>query len=266
MKCQKCGNQNDADAKYCEQCGNYLLDNSNKSYKGKKRNKKRDNSHSITVRDKSLKPVLTTMLSLKSVWIFTSIFLFVLLLIGIYSSNNNRFNKDNDRFIDERSNNPLIEAKVFEIASNFACGCGSCNEESLDICKCNFAVDERQFIRDYLEQNKNTSDIITAMITKYGGLKPGVTLSKYEQENNQSLNRDDKKVNGVATFGDRVTIYEAFRCPCGQCNIDELRDCTCGHKNGANEVKKFIDTKIAENRFSVDEIIDIVDNSYGGKK
>ena len=266
MKCQKCGNQNDADAKYCEQCGNYLLDNSNKSYFRKNWNKKRENENRNTSNDKSLKPVITAMLSLKSIWIFTSVFLFALLLVGIYSSNSNRYNQDNDRFIDERSDNPVIEAKVFEIASNFACGCGSCNEESLDICKCNYAVDERQFIRGYLEQNKNNSDIITAMITKYGGLKPGVSLTKYDESNNQALEATDKSDEVVATLNERVAIYEAFRCPCGQCNVDELKDCTCNHKNGAKEVKKFIDTKIAENRFSVDQIIDVVDEAYGGKK
>lgn len=263
MKCQKCGNQNDADAKYCEQCGNYLLDNSNKSYNRKNWNKKRENANRNTSNNKSLKPVIAAMLSLKSIWIFTSVFLFALLLVGIYSSNSNRYNQDNDRFIDERSDNPVIEAKVFEIASNFACGCGSCNEESLDICKCNFAVDERQFIRDYLEQNKNTSDIITAMITKYGGLKPGVSLMKYEETNKSAAQATQ---SGIATFGDRSTIYSAFKCPCGQCNIDELTDCTCNHRNGATDVKKFIDTKIAENRFSVEQIIDVVDKTYGGKK
>lgn len=266
MKCHKCENQNDADAKYCEHCGNLLLDNSSKSNYKKAKKKNVSNRNVGSDNNKSIMPLLTTILSLKSLWIFTSIFLFALILMGIYSTNNNSFNQDNERFIDERSDNPVIEAKVFEIASNFACGCGSCNEESLDICKCNYAVDERKFIRDYLEQNKNTSDIITAMITKYGGLKPGVSLTKYEQSDNQILQGNNKSVEGVATFGDRATIYEAFRCPCGQCNMDELKDCTCNHKNGANEVKKFIDTKIAENRFSVEQIIDIVDKTYGGKK
>jgi len=266
MKCQKCGNQNDADAKYCEQCGNYLLDNSNKSYNGKKRNKRKESGNIEAANSKSIKPIWTAILSLKSVWIFTTVFLFALILVGIYSTTNNRFNQDNDRFIDKRSDNPVIEAKVFEIASNFVCGCGSCNEESLDICKCNYAVDERQFIREYLEQNKNTADIITAMITKYGGLKPGVSLSKYEQINKPVSQGGNKIAADVATFSDRVSIYEVFRCPCGQCNIDELRDCTCNHKNGAKEVKKFIDTKIAESKFSTAQIIDIVNQTYGGKK
>lgn len=262
MKCQKCGNQNDVGAKYCEQCGNYLLDNSSK--RNNNRNKKRENVKIYANKNKSLKSFVVELISLKFVWIFTTTILFALLLLGIHSTNNNRYNKNNDRFIDERSENPIIEAKVFEIASNFACGCGSCNEESLEICKCNYAVDERQFIRDYLEQNKNTSDIITAMITKYGGLKPGVSLTKYS--NNQALEVTDKSDEEIATFKERVAIYEAFRCPCGQCNLDELKDCTCNHKNGAKEVKKFIDIKIAENRFSVDQIIDVIDKTYGGKK
>lgn len=266
MKCQKCGNQNDADAKYCEQCGSYLLDNSSKRSSIKNRNKKRENIYNSESKNNSLMPIVTSLLSLKSVWIIISVILFALLLVGLYSSNNNRYNQDNDRFIDQRSDNPVVEAKVFEIASNFVCECGNCNEESLDICKCNYAVDERKFIRDYLEQNKNTADIITAMVTKYGGLKPGVSLTKYKQSDNQVLQGNDKSADEVATFSDRVTIYETFRCPCGQCNMDELKDCTCKHNNGAVEVKKFIDNKIAENLFSVEQIIDIVDKTYGGKK
>lgn len=117
MKCHKCENQNDADANYCEHCGNLLLNNSSKSnYKKKKVSNRIVGSDN----NKSIMPLLTTILSLKSVWIFTTIFLFALILMGIYSSTNNRLNQDNDRFIDKRSDNPLVEAKVFEIASNFA--------------------------------------------------------------------------------------------------------------------------------------------------
>lgn len=70
----------------------------------------------------------------------------------------------------------------------------------------------------------------------------------------------------IALASNKYTIYSAFYCPCGQCGIDELKDCNCPHPKGAKEVKKFIDEKINENKFTVNEIIEIVDQKYGGKK
>jgi len=61
-------------------------------------------------------------------------------------------------------------------------------------------------------------------------------------------------------------ITEQFKCPCGQCNIEELKECNCNHPRGATEVKGFITNKINENIYTVDQIIDMVNKTYGGKK
>ncbi|NOG99748.1 MAG: zinc-ribbon domain-containing protein [Ignavibacteriae bacterium] len=266
MKCKNCGIQNNKGAKYCENCGKPLSETKGSSRTPKQNYKSKRKKNIGTKKPVSNKRIISNLLSLKFVWVFTTIFLLIIIMIVALTSEEKRFNRDNDLFIDNRSQNPLIEAKVFDIASKFVCGCGSCGEESLDICKCNFAVDERAFIREYLENNNSETDIIKAMVTKYGGLKDGVSLNN---NSTAKINKPKAVNNGstaLANFNDRITIYSAFQCPCGQCGIDELKDCTCNHKNGAKEVKKFIDAKISENKYTVAQIIDVVDNTYGGKK
>ncbi len=266
MKCKNCGIPNKVDAKFCENCGNPLSDSKDQNRTPKQKSKNMRKKNTNTPKHVSNKTIISNLLSLKFVWVFTTIFLLIIIIIVALTSEEKRFNRDNDLFLDNRSQNPLIEAKVFDIASKFVCGCGSCGEESLDICKCNFAVDEREFIREYLENNNSEIDIIKAMVTKYGGLKDGVSLIN----NSTPIKNKPEPVNNgstvLANFNDRITIYSAFQCPCGQCGIDELKDCTCNHKNGAKEVKNFIDSKISENKYTVAQIIDVVDNTYGGKK
>lgn len=70
----------------------------------------------------------------------------------------------------------------------------------------------------------------------------------------------------IATAADRIEIFSRFKCPCGQCGIDELKDCGCAHPRGATEVKSFVDQKIAENKYTIAQITKQVEDKYGGKK
>lgn len=264
MLCNKCKFENQIGANYCESCGELLVKKTG-SQKASKRVNKNHKSAKIKNKNSNLN-VFNYLMSHKQIWLFTSIFLTVLIVIVTINTSNNKFEKPTNRFRDIASLNPIIEAKVFEIAANFVCGCGSCNEESLEICKCNYAIEERQFIRDYLEQNRNSTDIISAMTSKYGGLKSENKTDKKGLNTFKIPSNISVTEAGVASIYDRENIYSAFKCPCGQCGVDELKDCTCNHKNGAQEVKKYIDDKISENQFSVAQIIDIVNNTYGGKK
>ncbi|MCZ7616378.1 MAG: hypothetical protein M5T52_23185 [Ignavibacteriaceae bacterium] len=153
--------------------------------------------------------------------------------------------------VETKSANPVIEAKVFEIASKFVCSCGSCNEEPLETCKCSTAVDERQFIRDYLQENQKPDDIILAVANKYGWLEAefastyNVEASKVWNPNPLEITKDiisttPALISTKAMISDRYTIYSAFNCPCGQCNKDELRECTCTHPNGAMVIKDLL--------------------------
>lgn len=260
MRCKKCKTPNERNANFCENCGTPI----------RRVSKKRHFKQSLGASGRNSKVterfnVLSYMISHKQIWVFMSIFLTVLIVVVAINSGN-RFNGSNGRFVDIASVDPNIEAQVFNIASNFVCGCGSCNEESLDICKCNYAVEERKLIRDYLELKKKPSDIIAAVVSRYGGLKPDIDITEFQNNDVTLIPINSDKLSHTASYNDRTSIYSAFECPCGQCGIKELKDCNCNHKNGATEVKNFIDSKIATGEFSVSQIIDMVDQKYGGKK
>ena len=264
MRCNKCKSQNEENANFCEACGSPLKKERN-SQNADIHTSKRQKIRKVKKENSNL-TILNYLMSHKQIWVFMSIFLTILIVIVAVNSENYNSNRGRGSFTDIASQNPIIEAKVFEIAAGFVCGCGSCNEESLEICKCNYAVEERQFIRNYLEQNKNSSEIITALNSKYGGLKSEESIKNINNTTFKIPTNISTLNTGLATFADRQNIYSAFKCPCGQCGVDELKDCTCNHKNGAKEVKKFIDEKISKNQFSLTQIIDIVDKTYGGKK
>ncbi|GJQ64259.1 MAG: hypothetical protein K8F36_12195 [Melioribacteraceae bacterium] len=253
MRCEKCDVQNKRNANYCENCGAKLSSSLKKGSKPLRRYKNRNNQN-----------IFKSILSIKSLWVFLALFFGVLLIITIVEKNSPRSLGQNEIFLDQKSSDPAIEASVFDVASNFVCGCGSCGEESLDECKCNFAVEERQFIRDYLEANQDKENVIFAVNEKYGGLKTDINVGKSIKPTDIIIPESDFKL--VATFNDRLAIYSQFQCPCGQCGIDELKDCTCNHKNGAVEVKGYIDSQIALNLYSIDEIVSQVAIKYGGKK
>lgn len=285
MKCKECNFQNTTNAKFCTNCGNQLSNTDSSRHRVKTKNRK-NKTHQKQKNDFSsnIKNVKNILFSTKGVWLSAVIIVGLFITITIIDSGLKNVNRGNDRIIDNRSNNPFVEAKVMEIASKFVCGCGSCGEEALEICTCNYAVKERQFIRDYLESNNSEDIVIRAVINKYGGYKlehGNETLSQNQfglNSNNLSINPsnviqlvDSNKINftndiSLATFSDRETIYTKFECPCGQCGIKELAECTCTHVNGAIEVKKFIDMKISQNKFSADQIVEFVAENYGGLK
>ena len=89
--------------------------------------------------------------------------------------------------VETKSSNPVVEATVYEIASKFVCSCQTCDELPLESCKCARAVEERQFIRDYLEQNQKPDDIVVTVANKYGWLKSEFA-SKYKVDQSKVWN------------------------------------------------------------------------------
>lgn len=73
--------------------------------------------------------------------------------------------------VETKSSSQAIEAKVFKIASMFRCSCKKCPIESLEVCKCNRAIEERNFIRKYTEQNETLDKVVVAIAERYGFLK-----------------------------------------------------------------------------------------------
>ncbi len=73
--------------------------------------------------------------------------------------------------IETKSSKPGIEEKVVKIASMFICSCKKCKMESLEVCKCNRAIEERNLIRKYTEQNETVEKVVLTIAERYGFLK-----------------------------------------------------------------------------------------------
>ncbi|KAA3616793.1 MAG: hypothetical protein D8M58_17460 [Calditrichaeota bacterium] len=74
--------------------------------------------------------------------------------------------------VENKSNDHKLETNVLEIATKFVCSCGECKKKSLDICKCDVAIRERQFIREKLIKKEHPDSIIVALNREYGLIKP----------------------------------------------------------------------------------------------
>lgn len=174
---------------------------------------------------------------------------------------------------------PALDPAVSRVASRFVCSCGTCGEKPLDICDCSRAKEERAFIQDQLGQGRSEAEAAEALNQKYGALKSALAGSVAKPASRTAA--DDRIVPSLAegqtspassstgrrlgTADDRAHIISHFNCPCGQCGPDKLAECDCTHPKGALEVKRFIDDTIAQNRYSTAEIVDLVQNRYGGK-
>ena len=182
------------------------------------------------------------------------------------------------KLVEQKSNDPAVEAKVVEVASKFICGCGSCGEQPLDTCTCNAAIQERRLIRDYVSAGQTVEQIILAVNDNFGWMKPEFATKYGGQSSRPTLpdrpisafdefgpKSDQRSVN-LATQADRLEIFSQFKCPCGQCGIEELKDCECSHPRGAREVKAFVDEKISTGRHSIAQVVALLDDRYGHKK
>ena len=66
------------------------------------------------------------------------------------------------------------DARVQLVASRFRCACGGCGELPLDECTCDMprgAVEEKNFIRNKLQQGLTVDQVVKAVDEKYGHLK-----------------------------------------------------------------------------------------------
>lgn len=282
--CESCGWENELTSKYCTVCGNKLKEPANsvseyarQNFQHRQQSDKSKNKNKVHSSSTTNKKYTGKTIGFKPLLITIGVLFISITLVAVV--NKWFLNNEEDRYPTEaKSANPIVEASVLEIAAKFVCSCGSCNEESLEICKCGRAVEERQFIRDYVERNQKKEEIVFALASKYGFLKSQfagefkqVDKSKIFETNQitiPAITLENKKsdLNKTASISDRITIYSAFMCNCGKCGIDELKDCNCSHPKGAKEVKNFIDEKISTNKYTVQDVIELVNSKYGGKK
>lgn len=262
MICKICGTQNDEHARFCLKCGDNLKKQKKEQYRPSHRGPNKGTiSNLIEMHSRKL------LLTISVVLIVVSITMWL---------DRQQKSEAPQQATEERSSNPAIEFKVKDIASQFVCMCGSCSEESLDVCTCNKAVQERQMIRDYLTEGQSAEQIMKVLDANYGGRKTKLLEERrqdkeaYEKLNLNPLKRDSEVRNTastrIATIADVNAIVEQFQCNCGRCEVDDLKDCSCSHPKGASEVKAFINNKIGEGKYTVGQVVNIVDQTYGGRK
>lgn len=285
--CFNCGFENSRDAKFCASCGAELRRHQQSQPEHHHHSQRQPKKKGKRV-DTRLKwhPALVVLLIIGGVVGLVS--------IPYITGNPPGRTSRPEPLAELMSNDSGVEATVRDVASKFICSCGTCGEQPLDICTCNTAIQERQFIRNAVQSGQTSEQIIAAVNTTYGWMKPEFVV-EYDSLANRSTptggrpagnkNQSTKLVvppqtqNGllnispkatpsgtIATALEREAIFSSFRCPCGQCGIDELKDCTCDHPRGAKEVKGFIDRKIAEQKYTVAQLIDQLDKRYGGRK
>ena len=169
MVCKECDFQNKhlkGNAKYCTNCGSPLFEQKvEKKYSEKKRNAKHTRQRSFNNPSKGLKNF-----SIAKLWYGVAVIIGAFIIFSISESNSNSLNSNTENIAERKSENLLLEAKVFDIASKFTCACGGCNEDPLDKCKCDFAMEERKYIRINLENLNSDEETIEALNKKYGGL------------------------------------------------------------------------------------------------
>ena len=249
--CPKCGFENPSKNHYCSEELNTLM-----------RKFKDDASDE----SKNRPQIKSTLKNIKTgqgnSYVFTiAISLIILSGLFLLISNLHWFTKANDPTSYELApgnNDPMLIAKVRDIARNFICTCGSCQEETLAQCVCDHAAKVRKIIGSYIQNHKTKEEIVVMINNDFGGL-----IDKRSVEGD---NFKLQKSTDHATYVDRTQIFSHFRCPCGKCNMDNLAECTCDHPRGAKEVKRFVDDKITEGRYSIIEIVDKVAQTYGSRK
>ncbi len=281
-KCKACGTENELENKFCIGCGSELeMDSAGKSGKNFSESSKKNKKHKN--RSYSTQKNLALVDKIKNHKILTiSIFLILGYILLQYSYKEPQSNFNTIPYSDNAiPNNTITDTKLYAVASKFVCSCGTCNELPLESCQCPTAQEERAFITNLLNQNNTVDQAVIAVANKYGWLKsqyyPNYKVDKNKVwfgDVNRPINNANNSNNlsaspglsAVATIADRNLIISQFECPCGQCNIKDLAQCNCSHPRGAIEVKSFIDSQILEKNKSVQQIIQEVENKYGGRK
>ncbi len=271
--CKRCGSENEQEARFCFNCGEALQQPGGKEPKKASRKKKRPRAKKKTPQPSQTNNM--TVLKIGAV-LFAGLIIYMLIPQRQQPTGPPPANIQALALTEQKSNDPRLEAELLDIAAKFICSCGTCGEQPLNTCTCEVAVAERQFIRGELQAKKDSDSIIRTVNEKYGWIKPQYREKYGAGRGNAVLKTPLPAAPGlkmlttpgdrqVALPSDRLAIISSFACTCGQCGIDELKDCNCSHPGGALEVKNFIDQKISEGKYTKENIVEIVDARYGNR-
>lgn len=272
--CSNCGFENPHHSKFCARCGVDLRHHAHGKELQRPKGQRKVKKNSMFERVLKWHPAAVTLALLGVMFV---------LVVGLQMWQSTRTPPEAVLVRELKSSDPKLEASVLAIASRFICSCGSCGEKPLDTCACERAIEERQFIRNYLQGGQSVEQVIAAVDQTYGWKKTDSTSA------NGSLSVGSLKVgtislpsqlatpltdisakwsgnDRVATAVDKFEVFSHFRCPCGVCGMDDLNSCTCQHPNGAFEIKAFVDGRIALKSLTIAQIIKEVDTKFGGRK
>jgi cytochrome c-type biogenesis protein CcmH/NrfF len=273
-RCVQCGFENLHEALFCANCGAELKQQQVQQHS-------RNHSHKQQLPKKKGR-IVPSRLRWNPMFVGLLVILGVTLYYTMKNTGGQQPTQKRIPIVETRSNDPKVEASVLAIASKFICSCGTCGEQSLDVCACETAVEERQFIRRAVQAGQGEKQMIAAVQSMYGWIKQQYAAQADSSGRTQVVSTkltlppgNGKPLltvtllgdeNKAATFMDREKIFSQFKCPCGQCTVEELKDCTCNHLRGAQEVKAFVDERIREAKYSVVQLISDVERKYGSRK
>ncbi len=175
--CASCGTHNEIDALFCSNCGAQLSDKTPKPepvsiqepsrQQRLRKNKGRHVSQNLT----------------RSYFIaaVAAVGLIVFLVIISRQSNKTSVNEGQVAVVETKLQDPIMESKAMQTASDFYCSCGTCGDLSLDTCTCPTAVKEREFIRRMVKEGRNSEQIVAAVNKTWGHMKikNGLTLPSF---------------------------------------------------------------------------------------
>jgi len=269
-ECPGCGDETPRESRYCANCGVEVRHHHKHNH---------DKRHHEAAKKKKKKHVDTRLKWHPGLVVLAILAGATVILILPYVFGDGH-RSPQSAIVEQRNIDPRVEARVTEIASRFSCSCGTCGELPLETCSCSKAVEERMLIRNRVQAGHSDSLIVEAVRSLYGFLKSdqgkqpvtngggaaNVQTSPLLNKPLESAIAARASDSRVATTFDRAEVFSHFRCPCGQCGIDELKDCSCNHPRGAQEVKSFVDSKITEDKFTVEQIVALVEQKYGKRK
>lgn len=151
MKCEKCGRTITKKSKFCPYCGTL-----------------------VTPKTGSKKEVSRSSFSVG----YAVIFIGIGIILGYSIFKFTSTSQPNSVSSSFQKTLPVQSAAVLDIAREFMCPCGSCND-SLDDCTCDMprgAVEVKSFIAQKLQENHKRAHIIEMVQEKYGGLKSSSNL------------------------------------------------------------------------------------------
>lgn len=190
LRCTQCGCENPEDSVFCTECGERLPKRDQKSVKGTQRKCKScghfnelDAFFCVSCGEEMMKVPKESIKRPSTGPSYKTIALIIgiVFLLGFMIKLGINFSKQTGTAKLPVSSAPpatspaslvrVDEAKVIAVAKNFKCACGGCGELPLETCSCDMpkgAVEEKNFIREKLNEGFTVEQVIELLDKKYG--------------------------------------------------------------------------------------------------